>query len=144
MQRASLALFLLLGITLCGLGLVYLITSEFMPYHSQAIETDWGDLNANYQGLYLGFLKGLGSGAFIVGVTVISMAILSIRNTVKPYIFLLPGICIGYLTLLSYATYTVYTKTSGDPPLVNTIVMISVAAVATILLWVSNKFDGNT
>jgi hypothetical protein len=137
MLNASLVIFLLLGLVQAALGLAYLTTNEFMPYHSQAIETDWRALNSNYQGLYLGFLKGLGSGAFIVGATVASMATSSIRHSIEPYKFLLPWVCNGYLILLSYAIYTVYTKTAGEPPLLGTLVLTLAAAIATLLLWVA-------
>jgi hypothetical protein len=58
MLKASLLLFLLLGVALLGTGLIYLTRSEFMSYHSRAIQTEWLALTPHYQGLLLGMLKG--------------------------------------------------------------------------------------
>lgn len=105
-----------------------------MPYHSAAVEADWSDLDSNYQGLMLGFLKGLGGGAFVAGTGTVYMAIASFRGSVQPYAILLPIVSTGYSILLCYATYTVKTSTPGDPPLLLTVVYVAMGLVASALL----------
>jgi len=142
--KLSLVIFVLIGLAFSGLGVVYLTANEFMPYHSAAIQTPWTDLDANHRGLYLGFLKGLGSGSVIVGIATISMVILSLMKSVGPYIHLLPGICIGYSMLLGYSIYTVHTETVGEPPLSSGIGLITMSVVATILLWLDYRARTST
>jgi hypothetical protein len=103
-----------------------------MPYHSEAVRTEWSDLDENFQGLFLGFLKGLGTGALIAGFTVISMVVMSFRTSPIPYRLLLPSVSLGYLSLLLYAMYTVKTRTMGNPPIEGTAVVF----VATIIIVV--------
>ena len=73
-QKIALVFFLFLGLGLIGFGLVYLTASEFMPYHSDAMQKEWVDLDANTKGLFLGLLKGLGGGALIAGTGATVMA----------------------------------------------------------------------
>lgn len=134
MFRISIALFSLIGVSLFLTGLLYLTLDEFMPYHAEALQLHWDDLEANHQGLLLGFLKGLGSGAFIAGFAVLFMAAACLRKNPRPFMMLLPAIAIGYPALLCYATYTVYTSTPGRPPLFLNIVLVATSVLASALL----------
>jgi peptidoglycan/LPS O-acetylase OafA/YrhL len=127
--KGSLIAFAIIGIYFGLIGIVYLTTSEFMPYHSEAIQTEWSNLDDNFQGLFLGFLKGLGTGALIAGFTVISMVVLSFRESPLPYRFLLPSVSLGYLSLLLYAMYTVNTRTLGNPPIEATLAVFAASIV---------------
>ena len=100
-----------------------------MPYHSEAVQTEWADLDDNFRGLFLGFLKGLGTGALIAGFTVISMVVMSLRGSPTPYRFLLPSVSLGYLSLLLYAMYTVKTQTMGNPPIEGTLAVFVVTII---------------
>ena len=56
MKNTALVLYVVVGFGFMGLGGIYLFTDEFMSYHADAIQTGWGDLESNYQGLFLGLL----------------------------------------------------------------------------------------
>ncbi len=86
-----------------------------MPYHSEAVQADWSELDTNFQGLILGLLKALGGGAFVAGSATILMVIASFRKSAQPYTMLLPFVSTGYSVLLCYATYTVQMNTQGNP-----------------------------
>jgi hypothetical protein len=135
--KSSLVIFLLLGLSLLSIGVLYLSIDEFMPYHSEAVQADWSELDVNYQGLILGLLKALGGGAFVAGAATIYMAITSFRRSAKPYMVLLPSVSTGYSGLLCYATYTVQTSTPGDPPLLLTVIYVVMGLVASALLTFS-------
>lgn len=139
MYKASLAIFLILGLGLMSLGLLYLSTDEFMPYHSEAIQADWSELDVNYRGLILGLLKALGGGAFVAGFATAFMAIASLRESAKPFVVLLPSVSTGYSTLLLYATYTIYTSTPGNPPLRLSVASVVAGLAASALLVYSTS-----
>lgn len=139
MTRLSLVIFLVSGSALVGTGLLYLTAGEFMPYHAQAIQTDWSDLDPNYQGLFLGLLKGLGTGALIAGLATVTMAATALRGSPQPYVLLLPLVCLGYTTLITYATYGVSSRTAGAPPLIPGILAVLVTASASVLLCVASR-----
>ena len=137
LQRIALIVFLALGLGLIGFGLVYLTASEFMPYHSDAIQTQWANLDPYAQGLFLGLLRGLGGGALIAGTAATAMAWMSIRGTVKPYAALLPVVGIGYFVVLGYAIATVRALTPATPPMYMAGLGLGLAVIASFLLWVS-------
>lgn len=137
LQKIALMIYLVLGLGLMVFGVVYLTATEFMPYHSEAIQKEWADLEANAQGLFLGFLKGLGGGAFIAGVAITAMSWLSLRGTAAPYSMLLPVVCVGYFSVLGYAIHTVSILTPATPPLYLAVLGISLAVIGAALLWIN-------
>jgi len=100
---------------------------------------DWIDLDSNFKGLILGLLRGLGSGAFVAGIAILYMVSMSLRKNPRPFLVLLPLIAVSYSTLLCYATYTVYTSTPGNPPLLLNIALVATSALASITLALSQR-----
>ena len=141
--RFSLFLFAIVGLGLFLMGCLYLSLDEFMPYHAEALQKDWSALEPNSQGLILGLLKGLGGGAFICGLAILFMTGSSLRKTPRPFIVLLPLTAIGYSALLCYATFTVYVKTPGDPPLLLTFALFAASVLASLALAISQYNSAN-
>ena len=135
----SISLFALVGLSLLLTGAVYLSLSEFMPYHAEAVRMTWDQLDGNFQGLILGLLKGLGSGAFVAGFATLFMVSMSLRKSPRPFLLLLPIVTIGYSTLLCYATFTVFTRTPGDPPLIPTILLVLMSLLGSMALGLSRR-----
>lgn len=136
MLRISLILFACIGLSLSIVGMIYLLASEYMPYHAAALDTEWRDLGPNLQGLILGLLKGLGSGALVAGGAVLYMTAVSIRTNAQPFRLLLPIVSVGYSALLCYATYSVYVSTPGNPPLLPNLVLVAASLAASGMLLV--------
>jgi hypothetical protein len=141
--RCSLYLFLLLGIALLGTGLIYFTRSEFMPYHARALQAEWSTLAPNHQGLLLGMLKGLASGQMIAGIATVIMSVTSLRSSAKPYVVLLPVVCLGYSVLITYATYVVSSRTPGEPPLTLGVIAILLAVAASAMLLSGSRREGS-
>jgi len=137
--KLSIALFALVGLSLFLVGCVYLSLSQYMPYHAEAIQLEWDSLDANFQGLILGFLKGLGSGAFVAGTAVLWMAGKSLRESPQPFVVLMPFVAISYSSLLCFATYTVYTNTAGNPPLLLNFLLVVASVLASVALAISRR-----
>ena len=135
----SVSLFALVGVSLLLTGAVYLSLSEYMPYHAKAAEMAWEHLGPNFQGLILGLLKGLGSGAFVAGFAILFMVSSSLRRSPRPFVVLMPIVAIGYSTLLCYATYVVHTRTPGDPPLMLTILLVVASLLGSMALALSQR-----
>ncbi len=86
MFRLSVTLFALVGVSLVVTGGVYLSIDEFMPYHAEAVQIQWQELDANFQGLMLGLIKGLGGGALVSGASILYMTVAATRNGPRPYL----------------------------------------------------------
>jgi hypothetical protein len=117
-MRISVGVYVLLGALLIFGGANYLIASEFMPYHAQAIQADWSSLSPEHQGLILSLMKGRGAGAVSLGVAVVLLAVLGLPRRVALVFWLLPLQTLVYLSLATYSTYFMHATTSGGPPLV--------------------------
>ena len=139
MLRVSLALFLALGTGLFALGLLYLTLDQFMPYHADALRIEWSELPANYQGFIIGLLRALGAGASVSGLAIAWMAVAGLRGTIQPYRELLPIVSIGYSGLLCWATWTVATRTPGEPPLLLNAAAVGAAMIATVPLAAATR-----
>ena len=135
MFRLSILLFTLVGLGLFLTGCVYLTLDQFMPYHADAIQLQWHELDTNHQGLILGLIRGLGGGALIAGAAILYMAILSWRKDPQPFLLLLPGVAVGYSALLSFATYTVHSSTQAEPPLTLIVSSLVASVIAASALW---------
>lgn len=116
--------------------MLYFTSGEFMPYHSGAVETNWSDLDGNFQGLFLGMLKAMGAGSISIGIAIVYMAQKALRGNVAPYVILLPFVVIVYFSLTAYATYTVQLKTVGEPPLLPVLATGGLALIASAMLLV--------
>jgi hypothetical protein len=117
---------------------------EFMPYHAEALQKEWGALDANSQGLLLGLLKGFGSGACVSGFAILFMIASSIRSSPRPFIVLMPLTAVGYTALLCYATYTVHVRTPGNPPLLLAVALFAAGDLASLALAISQRNNGTS
>lgn len=143
MKNAALILYGLVGLGFMGLGVIYLLTDEFMPYHSDAIGVGWGDLDTNYQGLFLGLLKGLGAGAFSSGVALLSLAVLSYLQGIQYYKHALALVALAYSCTLTYAIYTVYSLTPSEPPLAGGLAWIVFSLIAIACSFLASSKQGD-
>jgi hypothetical protein len=133
--KASLVIFLLLGLSLLLVGTVYSLAGEYMPYHATAMGMQWSELDAGQQWLLVGFLKLGGAGMLTSGLAITVMVASSFRKSVAPYRLLLPLVTVGYLSMMVYATYIVYARTPGDPPLFLPSLALAFSIVGSLMLW---------
>jgi hypothetical protein len=96
-------------------GMAYFFSNEFMPYHRDAVQLDWEDVNKNTQVLILALMK-------IVGIASISVCILSTYLLLNLFKYDDGAIYILPLSLLnvSIVTFWVMSKvnkeTGAKPP----------------------------
>jgi hypothetical protein len=97
-------------------GLTYLLRDSFMPYHGDAIESQWENVDKNIQFLILALMRAV-SGGLILAVVVIFWLQLKFdksRLTWIPLLILIAGTIVGLSSL--YATMIVRMNTPGNPP----------------------------
>jgi ABC-type Fe3+ transport system permease subunit len=67
-DKISFIIYILGSLLLLGFGLVYAFCPTIMPYHQEAIKTDWEHLSPGLQILLQGFIKLVAAGMFVTGV----------------------------------------------------------------------------
>ncbi|MBL8696044.1 MAG: hypothetical protein JNJ88_18255 [Planctomycetes bacterium] len=70
----------IVAISEIGLGLVYLTASEAMPYHKQALGSEWSQLEPGARMLLLTLLNGYGSTHLAVGIALGALLLYPIRR----------------------------------------------------------------
>ena len=92
-------------------GLLYVTTSEFMPYHSDAVGAAWGDLPPNYQGFFLGVLRGMGAGSIGVTLAIAFILLIPFRRGDRWALWAVPAIGVVFTALTAYAAFTIDVRT---------------------------------
>jgi hypothetical protein len=110
-------------------GLLYLTRSRFMPYHSDALQLGWDELDSQLQALLLALMRGVGGGWLAVSLSVAFLLLFPFRagETWARYAIPLVGLAAALPSL--YAALYVRSKTPASPP-------VSLVVVAILLLIV--------
>jgi hypothetical protein len=112
----NLSTYLAAGI-LMAFGMIYLLRSSFMPYHSEAISLKWDEVEPATQILLLALMRAT-SGGFIGLAFAIAFLQYKFATTKISWI---PGLILvlGTISMLcsACATILIITKTPGNPPL---------------------------
>jgi hypothetical protein len=99
------------------IGLLYATRRQVMPYHLQALESPWEEIDPKYQFLLKALLNGGGYYGLSVGLFMLVLLLIPFRNGED-----WAGYAIGLIGLvgtfpLGYIVYRVKKHTAGNPPL---------------------------
>ncbi len=110
-------------------GVTYLTRSRFMPYHSDALQLSWDQLDSQLQVLLLAMMRAVGGGWLAVSLNVAFLLVFPFRagETWARYAIPLVGLAAALPSL--YAALYVRSRTPASPP-------ISLVVVAILLLIV--------
>lgn len=117
------------------IGLLYATRREVMPYHLQALETSWDEIDPKYQFLLKALLNGGGYYGLSVGLFMLTLLLIPFRNGED-----WAGYAIGLIGLigtlpLAIIVYRVKTYTAGNPPLI-VMIVINAFLMAGLLAFV--------
>lgn len=117
------------------IGLLYATRREVMPYHLEALETSWDEIDPKSQFLLKALLNGGGYYGLSVGLFMLTLLLIPFRagEDWAGYAIGLIGL-IGTLPL-GIIVYRVKTYTAGNPPLI-VMVVINLVLVAGLLAFV--------
>jgi len=104
------------ALVLGSFGLVYLLRSEFMPYHAVAVGQSWSEVPAAYQVLIVALMRVVG-GAWLATATALIMVLVGPFRRGQPWARWAVGL-VGLLAYGSalYATLLVQHHTPATPP----------------------------
>lgn len=97
-------------------GIMYLLRSSFMPYHSQAISMTWQQIEPNTRILFLALMRAISGGyiAYAFAVFFLQYKFAREKTSWAPLLILILGMISGLTSL--YATLLVRLNTPGDAP----------------------------
>jgi hypothetical protein len=129
MDIAAAVCYVLTALIAFAFSFIYLTRSEFMPYHKDAVELSWGELDTKLQVLILALMRGAGGGWLATGISIIFLLIFPFREGVNWSLFALPLIGLGTSLPTLYATLYVKRNSQANPP-----VILVLAAILLLLL----------
>lgn len=129
-KRTACVLYSVVGIALLLMGLIYLFTPRFMPYHSVALQLRWEDLDDNARGMILGYLKLGAAGFLTAGGTILLLTWIPFRQGQSWANWAVPGIATLYLVVLHAAVWTVMVRTPASPPIIGIYILATMVIVA--------------
>jgi len=132
-------LYCIVGLGFLFQGVRYISATELMPYHLAVIETPWEGLDSSYQTLFLGLLKGFGTGSFCVGLAIILLALIPLRRGSRWARWVIPVIALTYTSALIYVTS--FALLPGATPILVTTTLLGFVIAAVISSFFSADSD---
>ncbi len=120
-------------LVISAMGLVYLFTPQFMPYHQKAIETSWEDLNPQYQTAVMASIRTVSGGFLAAGLSLGFLLGVPFRKGEKWASWAMMGVVLTVGLPALYALLLIKTKTPANPPYPVLVGWLVVAGVAFVL-----------
>jgi hypothetical protein len=136
--------YLLVALSYVLFGLVYLFSSEIMPYHQEVIGMDWEKVDPRFQKMFLSFLHVMGLLLLSVGYTIIILILMPFRKGEAWTRWLIPLIILPSSIYLQYMTlHLKSTMQASTPWHVNAIGLLLIIA-AIILSYIPYKQENQS
>ena len=133
MPKVSISLYFGVGIVSIALGLVYLLSPTFMPYHAVAIGRDWPELTVAEQTLFGALLDVAGAGWIALGVAVIVLTLVPLRRGEIWARYLVPMLAMIFYVPTLLATLSVLNTTPASPPWWGNVIALAATIFAFLL-----------
>ncbi len=122
-----------------SIGLVYEFSSEFMPFHSDVIQTQWVNVDHLSQTLYLGMMRTEAAGFLATGTAIlILLSIPFLKFERWSYWAMTIVGLVEYIPTL-FATYHVSSVTEASPPWILMLILTVSLVIALYLAEIGNK-----
>lgn len=121
---------------------LYLFRPEFMPYHADAVGTDWNGVEARYQVLIIALMRVSGGGWLATTASLLFLTLVPFRKDKywSNVAILIVGLA-GMLPTL-YATLYVRSHSPANPPWLLTCILIAVLLLGFIISTVRHVRSG--
>jgi hypothetical protein len=127
-QWAAFVCYALAALLSLVFGALYLVRSQFMPYHQEAVGMPWQQLDPRFQALLLGLLRVAGGGFLTAGISVGILLILPYRGAEAWSRYAIPVIGLASGVPALYATILIRARAGARTP-----VAASAAAIGLIV-----------
>ena len=114
--RLSLGIYIANILIMIAIGLAFEFSGEFMPFHSEVIQTEWNSVDSQSQILYLGMMRTEGAGFLAAATALIFLMFFPFRRLEKWSFWAMTTIgVVEYLPSL-IANHHVASVTNASPP----------------------------
>ncbi len=97
-------------------GIIYLVRSQFMPYHQEALGKPWEELDHRLQAILLGLMRVVGGGFLATGLSVAILLLIPFRAGETWSRIAIPSIGLVFALPTLYATIFIRSRTKAHTP----------------------------
>jgi len=115
-NRSAFLCIAIVALSELGLGLVYLTASEPMPYHKQALGSDWSQLEPGARMLLLTLLNGYGSTHFALGIALGAFLLYPLRRGQRWARWAILATGLPVLAATAFLSHRLASTTSANVP----------------------------
>lgn len=141
MKEISIACYFTSLLILLGFGLTYTFSVEFMPYHSAAVEMQWGNVPFHFQVLIIALMRAVGGTCLSLALALIFLLIIAFHKGYKWVLYTVPVICILQSVGGLYAMIHVMKNTSATPPVAAPLIVVLLSIMGLILSIYEHKSE---
>lgn len=133
-RKISFIGFLIIAIFLAGNGILYLLSSEIMPYHQIAMGMSWEEMSIGTQIMSLSFMKSAATGFLAVSIAMLFILFIPFRKKEKWSIWALFIISSVELGIVLSRIVTIRINTLANPPMIPNIVLLIISIISFSIL----------
>lgn len=115
------------------MGSIYLFSNKFMPYHQEALETSWEDIDGRVQTLILALMTVAGGGWIALGIFTLTLILIPFRQNQIWASYLIPVSLLSFYFPTLMATLSVSENTPATPPWFATLITCLLTLLALII-----------
>jgi hypothetical protein len=130
----SKVIFLLVGLVTFGLGIKFLTSKSFFPYHSQAVKKEWSEIDPPLQILILALMRMIGLGTTSLSLLLVLFTLFGITNHPLAQSLFIPGIVFFYWVGVVIVTRWVHRSSGATTPWRESISIACLCALGVSLL----------
>ncbi len=132
--------FVLIGVVLLGIGIVYTWAPTIMPYHLVAMEVTWEEMSSGMQVMTINYMKTAAAGFMTMGLMMILIALIPLKAGERWARYGLLGALVLGVGNIGIRIYQVNSLTLASPPFVPHMVMF---VVGLLCFFYSRRFIGS-
>lgn len=114
--RLSFVLYVVNILVMLGIGLTFVFSNEFFPFHSEVIKTDWQSVDVKAQILYLGMMRTEGAGFLATATALAFLLYFPFRKREAWSFWAITTIGVVEYSPSLMANYYVASVTQASPP----------------------------
>ena len=115
-MKVAAVCYILAIVLMATFGSVYLFRSEFMPYHADAIGTNWESIDRTIQVLILALMRVAGGGWLAASLSIAILLRVQFQKGLRWIRWVIPAVGLTVSLPTLYATYYVAINTPANPP----------------------------
>lgn len=121
------------GLASLVLGLVYVARAEFMPYHAQAVGSEWALLPEGTRALIAALMNVAGAAWIIVGCLILALVWFPFRSQTRWARWMIPVMIVIHYGSILAVTLQVQTATGAHTPWVMNAFAVAVGIAGLLL-----------